>query len=138
MCFEWIEASWSHIKKIGQELRSWEVPYHTKKWQLKVIYCVFRPAFGCCIHPKAGWNTFFSHFEPFLFISNLFQQFHAWKKRKKLFFLIFVCSSKLVDMQKLVESQRGYLEIVYFWLICYKFIQGFRVTCLFTGQYNTK
>ena len=24
--------------------------------------CVFRPAFGCCTHPKAGWNTFFQPF----------------------------------------------------------------------------
>ena len=27
--------------------------------------CVFRPAFGCCAHPKAGWNLFFSHFSTF-------------------------------------------------------------------------
>ena len=24
------------------------------------------------------------------------------------------------------------------WSICYKLIQGFRVTCLFTGQYTTE
>ena len=24
------------------------------------IYCVFIPAFGCCAHAKAGWNTFFT------------------------------------------------------------------------------
>ena len=38
--------------------------------------CVFRPALGCCVHPKAGRNIFFSHFQPFLFISKLFH----WKK----------------------------------------------------------
>ena len=25
-----------------------------------IICCVFRPAFGCCVHPKTGWKTFFS------------------------------------------------------------------------------
>ena len=35
--------------------------------------CVFRPAFGCCAHAKAGQTTFFSRFQPFGFISNLFQ-----------------------------------------------------------------
>ena len=30
--------------------------------------CVFRPAFGCCAHPKAGQTTFFSRFQLFLFI----------------------------------------------------------------------
>ena len=42
--------------------------------------CVFRKAFGCCAHPKAGRNLFFSrfstffvHFKAFLFISKLFQ-----------------------------------------------------------------
>ena len=29
----------------------------------------------CCTHPKAGWNTFFSHFQPFLLISNVFLVF---------------------------------------------------------------
>ena len=40
--------------------------------------CVFRPAFGCCTHPKAGLNIFFSrfstffvHFKAFLVISRL-------------------------------------------------------------------
>ena len=28
--------------------------------------CVFWPAFWCCMHPKAGRNTFFSHFQPVL------------------------------------------------------------------------
>ena len=27
--------------------------------------CVFRPAFGCCAHLKAGCNTFFQPFSPF-------------------------------------------------------------------------
>ena len=51
-------------------------------------------------------KIFFSaSFQPFLFISNLFQWFHSWKRTKKR---VFVYSSKLVNMQKLVESLRGY------------------------------
>ena len=34
--------------------------------------CVFGPAFGCCAHPKAGQTTFFSLFQPVLFIWSLF------------------------------------------------------------------
>ena len=34
--------------------------------------CVFRPAFG---YPKAGGTTFFSRFQPFLFILNFFSDF---------------------------------------------------------------
>ena len=30
--------------------------------------CVFQPAFRFLQHLKAGWNTFFSHFQPFLFL----------------------------------------------------------------------
>ena len=55
-------------------------------------------------HPKAGQNTFFSHFKPFFFISNLFQWFHALKSRKtskneqkNSIYSIFVYSSKLVN-----------------------------------------
>ena len=54
--------------------------YNNRKASVKC--CVFRPAFGCCRHPKTGWNTFFSHFQPFLFISNLFQWFHTWNQQK--------------------------------------------------------
>ena len=35
---------------------------------LCIVCCVFPPALGCCAHRKAGWNTFFNHFQPFLFI----------------------------------------------------------------------
>ena len=46
--------------------------------------CVFRPAFGCCAHSKAGRNTFFSRFQLFLFILNPFQWFHHWNQQKRL------------------------------------------------------
>ena len=35
--------------------------------------CVFRPAFGCCAHTKAGRKNFWGCFRPFLFISNVFK-----------------------------------------------------------------
>ena len=28
-------------------------------------------------------------------------------------------------------------QMLFWWRYCYKLVQGFRVTCLFTGQYNT-
>ena len=89
-----------------------------------IICCVFRPAFGCCAHPKAGRTAFFSCFQPFFFILNLYWWFHTWnqyinvwKWTKKC---VIVYSSKLVDMQKLVDSLRGCLEIVLFWFIFWK------------------
>ena len=84
--------------------------------------CVFRPAFGCCAHRKAGWNNFFSrfstffvHFKAFSVISRLksLKKHLKWTKIKRG----FVYSSKLVDKQKLVDSLRGYLKIVFFRLI---------------------
>ena len=46
--------------------------------------CVFRPAFECRTHPKAGQNIFSTVFKPFLLILNLFQWFHGWNKQKSL------------------------------------------------------
>ena len=56
----------------------WKVQQHN----YSLCCCVFWPAFGCCAHPKAGPNTFFSLFQPFLFIFHLFQWFHAWNQQK--------------------------------------------------------
>ena len=46
------------------------------------VCCVFWPAFGCCAHPRAGWNTFVQPFSTFFVHSHLFQLFHGcnhWK-----------------------------------------------------------
>ena len=58
--------------------------------------CVFWPAFECCVHPKAGQNTFFSpfqplfvHFSPFSVISHLKSTNNVWKWTKNMFFFIF-------------------------------------------------
>ena len=58
-----------------------------------------------------SFQTFFSDFTDEINKKRL-------KKNKKM---VFVYSSKLVDMQKLVDSLRGYLEIVFFQLIFYFF-----------------
>ena len=52
------------------------------------ICCVFRPAFGCCAHPKDGRTIFFSCFQPFLFISNLFQWFQGWNQSSLISFCV--------------------------------------------------
>ena len=42
-----------------------------------------------CANPKAGRTTFFSRFQPFLFISNLFQWFHTWNQLFLFYFKHF-------------------------------------------------
>ena len=52
----------------------------TYSCQLYTVCCVFLPAFRCLQHLRAGRNTYFSRFQAFLFITNLFQWFHAWNQ----------------------------------------------------------
>ena len=63
-----------------------------------------------------SFSTFFFLFKPFSVISGLKSTKNIWKLTKKV---IFVYSSKLVDMQMLVDTLRGCLEIVFFQLIFY-------------------
>ena len=77
---------------------------------LYIVCCVFQPAFGCSKYPKAHKNV--------------------WKRTKKMVFVYF---SKLVDMQKLVNSLKGYPEIVFFWLISY-FFNVFSIFCTSVGM----
>ena len=74
------------------------------------ICCVFRPAFGCCSHPKADWNTFFQpflsffvHFQPFsvisllnVFLVNFCVYWYfcglTWKRLKKVVQPAFGCA----------------------------------------------
>ena len=59
---------------------------------------------------------YFSRFQPFLIILNLFQWFHIWDQQKtcenEQKKVIFVYCSKLVYMQKLVDPLRGYIKNV--------------------------
>ena len=47
------------------------------------ICCVFGPAFWRCPDPKAGWNTFFSSFQPFFLFEHFSVNF-CLKSRKKI------------------------------------------------------
>ena len=58
--------------------------------------CVFRPAFGCCAHPKAGgttffqpFSTFFVHLKPFSVISRLKSTFRPAVLTRKLVETLF-------------------------------------------------
>ena len=75
--------------------------------------------------PFSAVLIFSVHLTPFLVVSQLKSTKNVWKWTKKL---IFVYSSKLVDKQKQVDSLRGYLEFVIFWLIFYNWNQSKRVT----------
>ena len=66
--------------------------------------------FSAVFNLFCSFQTFFSDFMAEINKKRL-------KKNKKM---VFVYSSKLVDVQKLVDSMRGYLEIVFFQLIFYK------------------
>ena len=87
--------------------------------------CLFRPTFVCCTHPKAGWTTFFQPFSTFFcsfqtFFSDLTTEINK-KRLKKNKKTVFVYSSKLVNMQMLVHSLRGYFEIFFFgWFFTFK------------------
>ena len=48
--------------------------------------CLFRPAFGCCAHLKAGWNTFWL-FSTYLFNFEHFSVIFWLKSRKKHFLI---------------------------------------------------
>ena len=63
------------------------------------------------------FSTFLVHVQPFSMISHLKSRKNIWKRAKKVFFSVFVYSSELVDMQKLGDSLKGYLEIIFYWLI---------------------
>ena len=51
---------------------------------LLTVWCVFGLAFWHCMHPKAGWNTFFVTFRLF-FLSTIFLLFvlKIWKKLRR-------------------------------------------------------
>ena len=53
------------------------------------------------------FSNFFAHFKTFSMISRLKTTKHDWKWTKKHVFSINAYSSKLVDMEKLVDSLRG-------------------------------
>ena len=89
--------------------------------------------------PESWLKHFFQPFSTFFIHLNLFQWFHgrnqqktSEKEQKNVCFLFFAFSSKLVDMQKLVDSLRGYPEIVFFQLIFLQFLMFFSILWLFS------
>ena len=74
--------------------------------------CLFRPAFGCFGHMKAGQSIFW-------WFSNLFcsfqpSAFFGWKEEKRSKKCFFIDSLKLIHIQSLVDSLslRGYTIIL--------------------------
>ena len=53
-------------------------------YQVSLFCCVFRPAFECCTHPKAGRNTFFEPFSTFFVNVKPFSVISRLKSRKHL------------------------------------------------------
>ena len=96
-----------------------------------VVY--FDQLLGAARTQKLVETLFSAVFNLFLLISNLFQWFHGWNHCKTSGNgpkMDFAYSSRLVDMQKLVDSLRGYREIVFFRLIfkCFDQLLGVRST----------
>ena len=81
------------------------------------------------------FSTFFVLFKPFSVFSHLKSTKKVWKWTKKV---IFVYSSKLIDMQKLVNSLRGYLKFVFFQLVFSPFLFIFIPFCLFQAWNHWK
>ena len=70
------KIGFSLVKKLRKNIETY--------FLLKAVCCVFQPAFGCCVHPKAGRNIFFilvdkSHKFGLRQSVNL----DGWKKRKR-------------------------------------------------------
>ena len=97
---------------------------------VKWVLCI-STSFRVLAAPES-WSKHF--FQPFfnLFCSfqSFFRDFTAEINKKQTKKSKFVYSSKLVDMQKMVDSLRGYLKIVFFRLINY-FFTGFPGLCLY-------
>ena len=54
--------------------------YHHVKF---LSCCASRPAFGCCVHPNTGKNTFFWEISLFCTFSDVFCWFKMWNHRKR-------------------------------------------------------
>ena len=92
---------------------------HTYDTSKTLLMCVvyFNQLLGVARTQKLVETFFSAVFQKLMFISNLLQWFYAWNQQKtseKEQKHVFVYSSKQVDMQKLVDSLRGYLKIVFF------------------------
>ena len=82
-------------------LRSWKK--YSDRWGFVMFWivssmcCVFRPPFGCYVHPKTGWTTFFQPFstvfvcfKPFSVTLRLKSTKKRLKKNKKTWFCLLI------------------------------------------------
>ena len=88
--------------------------------------CIFGPAFSCCVHLKAGLNTFFLQFSDFFLLFNFFFIFLiiSQLKRRKIIKCVKLCQQVFVLLltegslvpQISLDLQALYLSGTY----CYK------------------
>ena len=105
------------VNKFADVLRvTTTTTYDWSPWReiRRLIVVYFDQLSGAARTRKPVKLLFFSRFQPFLFVLNLFQWFHASNQQitseneqKTCFFSYFSYSLKLVDMQKLVDSLRA-------------------------------
>ena len=67
------------------------------------VFCVFRPAFGCCNHPEAGRNLFLPFFNLFCSFQSFFGDFtteitkKCLKMNKKTCFCVLLKAGRLPE-----------------------------------------
>ena len=85
-------CEWTSTRKWNNHLGGWRQLWRRifagtlrpDIWPYIIICCVFRPAFGCLQHPKAGRNIFFSHFSTFFVHFRAFLMISRLKSTKKM------------------------------------------------------
>ena len=106
---------------------------------------VTRPLFICIlvqtlIMPTLGFNhpnTRIALDSDSILISSCFS-FKALAFSFGIIFLLQVIHILTIQIKVKMLGQLGFIFILIFWTHCYKLVQGFRVICFITGQYNTK
>ena len=81
--------------------------------------CVLQPAFGCWVHPKAGWNILLAAFILLCSFKTFFRDFSSGNKKKHLKNSVLSYSLKLADTQTLVDSLRGYPKLSFCLFSCH-------------------
>ena len=74
------------------------------------IGCIFWPSFRCCVHPKAGQNTF-CYFQPFLLILHDRSYFSSENKKKLLKKHCFKITPYLFFIQILRVSSLNFFHL---------------------------
>ena len=69
--------SLSHVVQFSMLPSKYQSQITKPQFFSNCMCCVFRPAFGCLQHPKAGRNIFFSRFSTFFVLFCWFQTFFS-------------------------------------------------------------